>query len=101
PQVADAEYDQLFKLAEKVESTHPEWLTPMSPTQRVGSDRLSSQNTLEHLTPMLSLANSYNEEDLIDFDKQMKKLLADGEHIDYTVEPKFDGGSIVVIYEDN
>lgn len=101
PQIADPEYDQLFKLAERIESIHPEWLTPMSPTQRVGSDRLTSQDTLQHLSPMLSLANSYNEEDLIDFDKQMKKLLANDDHIDYTVEPKFDGGSIVVIYEAN
>lgn len=101
PQLADPEYDQLFKLAEKIEASHPEWVTAMSPTQRVGSDRMNTQDTIRHLSPMLSLANSYNEEDLVDFDKSVKKILANGEDIEYTVEPKFDGGSIVVVYENN
>lgn len=101
PQLADSEYDQLFKKAEEAEALHPEWLTAMSPTQRVGSDRPDGQNTIQHLSPMLSLANSYNEADLMDFDKSVRKLLGDKENIEYTVEPKFDGGSIVVVYENN
>lgn len=101
PQISDAEYDQLFKLAQNIETLHPEWLTPMSPTQRVGSDITNEQQTIRHLTPMLSLANSYNAADLADFDRQVRKLLSTDENIEYTVEPKFDGGSIVVVYEND
>lgn len=101
PQISDPEYDQLFKLAEAIESQHPEWLTPMSPTQRVGTDIVNEKDSIRHLTPMLSLANSYNEADLLDFDKQVRKLLANGADVQYTVEPKFDGGSIVLVYEED
>src|SRR5690625_3328451 len=88
-------------IAEKVEEENPEWITPMSPTQRVGSDRLNVTDTIEHLTPMLSLNNSYNADDLYDFDRQMKRLLGEDVRIQYTVEPKYDGGSIVVVYEND
>lgn len=101
PVISDTEYDTLFKLAEKIEETNPEWITPMSPTQRVGSDRLNVTDTIEHLSPMLSLNNSYNEDDLYDFDRQMKRLLGEDVEIHYTVEPKYDGGSIVVVYEND
>lgn len=101
PQISDTEYDRLFQLAEIIETNHPEWLTIMSPTQRVGSDRVNNQDSVQHLSPMLSLANSYNETDLIDFDKQVRKLLGNGENVNYSVEPKFDGGSIVLVYENN
>src|SRR5690625_62895 len=101
PVISDTEYDILFKLAEKVEEENPEWITPMSPTQRVGSDRLNVTDTIEHLTPMLSLNNSYNADDLYDFDRQMKRLLGEDVRIQYTVEPKYDGGSIVVVYEND
>src|SRR5690625_7457949 len=67
----------------------------MSPTQRVGSDRLNVTDTIEHLTPMLSLNNSYNADDLYDFDRQMKRWLGEVVRIQYTVEPKYDGGSFV------
>lgn len=101
PLISDAEYDRLFKLAQEIERKNPEWLTPMSPTQRVGSDRLNVTDTVEHLSPMLSLNNSYNAEDLYDFDRQMRRLLGEETLIEYTVEPKYDGGSIVVVYEDD
>lgn len=101
PQVSDPEYDRLFKLAESIERSHPEWLSPMSPTQRVGSDVVTGQDTIQHLSPMLSLANSYNEADLLDFDRQVRKILAHDEVVEYSVEPKFDGGSIVVVYDHN
>src|SRR5690606_23846706 len=101
PRISDPEYDQIFKLAEKIESLHPEWVTPLSPTQRVGSDLTTGQKTIQHLTPMLSLANSYNDVDLIDFDRQVQKLLGNTGKVEYTVEPKFDGGSIVVVYGEN
>ncbi len=103
PQISDFEYDQLYKLLEKVESENPKWLKPNSPTQRVSSDLTNSLQSVEHLTPMLSLDNTYNEEDLIDFENRIRKIcaIADDKDIEYLVEPKFDGGSLAVVYEDN
>ncbi len=101
PIVSDFEYDTLFKQLEAIETAHPEWVTPDSPTQRVSADLTSDFPSVEHLTPMLSLGNSYNAEDLIDFDQQIKRLLNLDENadIEYAVEPKFDGGSIALVYE--
>lgn len=103
PIISDSEYDSLFKKLEAIESTHPELITPDSPTQRVTSDLANTFETVDHLTPMLSLGNSYNAEDLKDFDEQIKKLtLTDVDaDIEYCVEPKFDGGSIAVVYEND
>lgn len=103
PVVSDYEYDQLFKQLEKIEAEHPDLITPASPTQRVSADLTSEFPEVEHLTPMLSLANSYNEEDLFEFDQQIKRLLniPEDEEIAYAVEPKFDGGSIAVVYEND
>ena len=101
--VSDFEYDQLFKQLEQIESENPSLITPDSPTQRVSADLTSEFPEVEHLTPMLSLANSYNEEDLFEFDQQIKRLLNIPEETDiqYAVEPKYDGGSIAVVYEDD
>ncbi|MDX1942155.1 MAG: NAD-dependent DNA ligase LigA [Saprospiraceae bacterium] len=101
PVVSDFEYDQLYKQLEKLEEAHPELVKPDSPTQRVSADLNSEFPEVAHLTPMLSLANSYNEEDLFDFDGQIKRLLgfAEDADIEYAVEPKFDGGSIALVYE--
>ncbi len=103
PLISDFEYDQLYKELEKLEEAHPELVTPDSPTQRVSDDQSSDFPTVAHIVPMLSLANSYNAEDLQDFDTQIKKLLGlDAEEaIEYSVEPKFDGGSIALIYEND
>lgn len=103
PVVSDFEYDQLYKHLEKIEAAHPELITPDSPTQRVSADLTAEFPEVEHLTPMLSLANSYNEEDLFEFDQQIKRLLniPEDEDIAYAVEPKFDGGSIAVVYEND
>ncbi|WP_236979050.1 NAD-dependent DNA ligase LigA [Membranihabitans maritimus] len=101
PLFSDREYDKLFQLAKEVEKQHAEWITPLSPTQRVGSDVENTFQTVSHLTPMLSLANSYNENDLFEFDTQMKKLLDRKDNVTYAVEPKYDGGSIVLVYEND
>jgi DNA ligase (NAD+) len=103
PVVSDYEYDQLYKLLEKLEADHPDLVTPDSPTQRVSSDLIEDFPSVEHLTPMLSLANSYNEEDLVEFDKQIKRYanIPEEQDIEYAVEPKFDGGSIAVVYEND
>ncbi|MBK9270624.1 MAG: NAD-dependent DNA ligase LigA [Saprospiraceae bacterium] len=103
PLISDYEYDQLYKLLERTESDHPDWISPDSPTQRVSSDLRSSFNSVAHLSPMLSLDNTYNLEDLIEFDKRIKKLcnVPETENLEYLVEPKFDGGSLAVVYENN
>lgn len=100
PLISDFEYDQLFKLLQALESQHPESASLLSPTKRVSSDLTDDFATVRHLIPMLSLDNSYNADDLIKFDMQVKKL-TERNNINYTVEPKYDGGSIALIYEDD
>ncbi|WP_421797852.1 NAD-dependent DNA ligase LigA [Haliscomenobacter sp.] len=103
PVVSDYEYDQLFKQLEKIETEHPELVNADSPTQRVSADLTEDFSQVEHLTPMLSLANSYNAEDLNDWDASIKRFLnidPDTE-LAYGVEPKFDGGSIALVYEND
>ena len=101
PVVSDFEYDLLYKQLEALEAAHPELVTPDSPTQRVSLDLTSDLPSVEHLTPMLSLANSYNAEDLYEFDAQFKRYLnlPENQDVAYAAEPKYDGGSIAVVYE--
>ena len=103
PVISDYEYDILYKKLEKIESEHPDLIVPDSPTQRVSNDQIATFETVRHLTPMLSLGNSYNAEDLLDFDRQIRKFtgLGDEDKVQYAVEPKFDGGSIALIYEND
>ena len=103
PVITDFEYDQLFDQLKTLEATQKITIRSDSPTQRISSDLSSDFPSVEHLTPMLSLGNSYNKEDLIDFDKQIKRLLflKEEEDVSYFVEPKFDGGSIALVYKDD
>lgn len=103
PVISDHEYDLLFKQLQAIETAHPELISADSPSQRVATDLITTFNTVKHIVPMLSLENSYNEEDLNDFDAQIKKLtgIPAEEKIIYAVEPKFDGGSIALVYEDD
>lgn len=103
PVVSDFEYDQLFKRLQDLEALFPEMIAPDSPTQRVSADLTEDFPSVEHLTPMLSLANSYDADDLNDFDEQVKKLtlLPEDEEVEYVVEPKFDGGTIALVYEND
>ncbi len=103
PVVSDFEYDSLFKRLEALEAQYPDLKKPDSPTQRVSNDLTEEFNTVEHLVPMLSLANSYNAEDLKDFDTQIKKfaMLTEEDDVEYVVEPKYDGGSIALVYEND
>jgi DNA ligase (NAD+) len=100
PLISDAEYDQLYKLLEKLEFDHPEIITIDSPTQRVGVGLIKDFPKTKHLVPMLSLENSYNSEDLLDWDRKARES-SGLDTITYTVEPKFDGASISLVYEDN
>lgn len=103
PVISDKEYDELFDLLKKYEAAHPNSITADSPTQRVTMDIVEGAPTVDHLVPMLSLANSYNAEDLNEFDASIKRLLniESDIHLEYCVEPKFDGGSIALIYEND
>jgi DNA ligase (NAD+) len=100
PLVADAEYDQLYKALEKLEQEDPRLITPDSPTQRVARDLIKDFPKVLHLAPMLSLENSYNAGDLVDWDKRSREMLKT-DIIEYCVEPKFDGASISLIYEND
>lgn len=104
PIISDFEYDTLFKKLEALEANFPNLLRQDSPSQRVSSDLTENFETVEHLTPMLSLDNSYNEEDLASFDTRIKKLIKEenpNRDISYCVEPKFDGGTIVLVYQND
>lgn len=96
--ISDYEYDQLYKELIILEKENPEEVTPDSPTQRVGSDITKEFPPVEHSTPMLSLSNSYDEIDLIDFDKRVKNILKTEEDIEYVTELKIDGVSISIVY---
>jgi|WetSurMetagenome_2_1015567.scaffolds.fasta_scaffold47990_2 DNA ligase (NAD+) len=100
PLVSDFEYDLLYKMLEALEKKFAASASPNSPTKRVSSDLTEDFATVRHLTPMLSLDNSYDENDLIKFDTQVQKL-TDLKEIVYSVEPKYDGGSIAVVYEND
>lgn len=100
PLVADAEYDKLYKSLEKIEAANPGLITPDSPTQRVAKELTKDFPTVSHLVPMLSLENSYDEDDLRAWDKKAREI-SGLTNIEYCVEPKFDGASISLIYEND
>lgn len=100
PLISDFEFDQLYKALEQIEREDPSLIVADSPTQRVAKGLTKEFPTVQHLVPMLSLDNSYNAEDLIDFDRKARELCG-LDSIEYCVEPKFDGGSISLIYEND
>ncbi len=100
PLISDFEYDTLYKLLEHFEKENPHGVTPDSPTQRVGKGLIKDFTKTQHLVPMLSLENSYNADELLDFDRKARELSGLDE-IEYCVEPKFDGASISLVYEND
>lgn len=100
PLISDFEYDQLYKSLKEIEEENPGLITPDSPTQRVAKGLTKEFPQVQHLVPMLSLDNSYNAEDLVDFDRRAREL-ANVEEIEYCIEPKFDGAGISLIYEND
>ncbi|MBU2505713.1 MAG: NAD-dependent DNA ligase LigA [Bacteroidetes bacterium] len=98
PKVSDFEYDKLYRELVDLETNHPHLITPDSPTQRVGSDLTKDFPSVEHKIPMLSLSNSYNEEELFQFDNRIREQLLE-EKIEYVAELKIDGVSVSIIYE--
>jgi DNA ligase (NAD+) len=100
PVLADVEYDTLFKQLKDIEAANPDLVTADSPTQRIALGLSEQFTSVSHLVPMLSLENSYNAEDLRDWDKRCRESAKEGE-IEYTVEPKYDGAGISLYYEDD
>jgi DNA ligase (NAD+) len=98
PDISDFEYDILLNELDTLEKKFPEFIVENSPTRRVGSDIIDEFVQYEHKYPMLSLGNTYNEEELRDFDTRIKKVTA--EPVDYVCELKFDGVSISITYRD-
>lgn len=105
PTISDAEYDLLFRELEDLEARYPQAVRSDSPTKRVGAAPLEGFKTVRHELPMLSLDNAMNEDELLEFDERVRRFLAK-EHainlqeIEYTVECKFDGVAVSLIYRD-
>ncbi|MBU4511108.1 NAD-dependent DNA ligase LigA, partial [bacterium] len=98
PTVADIEYDQLMRDLIELEEKYPQYLTPSSPTQRVGIEPVSGFTTVEHITPMQSLANAFSTEELIAFDQRIKKIIPQ-QKLEYVIELKIDGLAVALVYE--
>lgn len=101
PVFADVEYDALFRLLKEVEAQNPDLVTPDSPTQRVAFGLSEKFPPVAHLVPMLSLDNTYNAEDLRAWDKRVRAALPADAVVEYCVEPKYDGASISLVYEND
>lgn len=101
PVISDAEYDALMRELKKLEEMYPELITPDSPTQRVGFKPAEGFKEVAHAEPMLSLDDAMNEEEVIEFDKRIKRFLnlPEDQPVEYTVEPKIDGLAIELVYE--
>lgn len=97
PTISDHEYDQLLRELISLENQFPQFITPDSPTQRVGGEVLEGFKKVEHRVPMLSLSNAFNEQDLRDFDRRVRQAL--GEDYEYVCELKIDGLAISLRYE--
>jgi DNA ligase (NAD+) len=98
PEISDREFDRLLDELRDLERQHPEWVTPDSPTQRVGGAPLQEFASVRHRVPMLSIENTYNPGELREFDGRVRKLLS-GQPFSYIVEQKIDGVSLSLVYE--
>jgi DNA ligase (NAD+) len=98
PEISDVEYDRLLKELFDLEKRFPDVDVSDSPTQRVGASPLEKFGTISHLTPMLSLANAFSEQDISDFGERIKRFLGTHENITFVVEPKLDGTAVNLIY---
>ena len=98
PEISDEEYDKLMEELRELEEKFPEFITPDSPTQRVGAPPAKEFKSVKHIKPMLSLDTAKDEEEVRAFDRRIRKEI--GEDVDYVAEPKLDGLSVELIYED-
>ncbi len=100
PEKSDREYDRLMQRLKDLEAKHPDWITPDSPTQRVGGQPAEGFDTVVHKVPMLSLDNTYNVDELKEFHPRVVKNLGTEEGLEYVVELKIDGLGVSLFYED-
>ncbi len=98
PKISDTEYDHLFKKLEQIEKLHPDWISPISPTQRIGETLTSGFKTIAHKIPMLSLANTYSQEEIDNFIDRMHRL-TEKKDLQFCCELKMDGIAISATYE--
>src|SRR5690606_39213794 len=98
PSISDREYDRLMAELIELETAHPELASPDSPTQRVGGDVQTALKSVRHAVPMMSIDNTYNEAEVRAFDDRVRRAL-DGGMPAYVLEPKIDGTSISLRYE--
>jgi DNA ligase (NAD+) len=98
PVISDFEFDKKLEALNALEKQYPEFADPDSPTQKVGGDITKEFITVKHKWPMLSLGNTYNEQELVDFDQRVRKAI--GDNFEYVCELKFDGLSMSLTYED-
>lgn len=99
PLISDYEYDQMLIKLREIESRHPEWITPDSPTQRAGAAALNKFIKVKHPAPILSLANAFNGDDVIAWYDRIAKLDSRVEKSEFVLEPKIDGLTVVLHYE--
>ncbi len=102
PEISDADYDSLRKRLNDIEEKHPEWVTPDSPSKKVGASPSKKFKKIQHARPMLSLGNVFSDEEVYDFIGRLRRFLgmADDQDIDIWAEPKIDGLSCSIRYED-
>lgn len=99
PEISDAEYDALFRRLQELEAAHPGVRSAESPTERVGAPPAERFTTVRHTLPMLSLANAMNEEEVLEFDRRVRRALRSDGAIAYVAEPKLDGVAVELVYE--
>lgn len=99
PEISDSEYDRLMQKLIQLEKAHPDLASPDSPTARVGAPPLAKFDSIAHSIPMLSLDNGFADEDILDFDKRVKRYLDLKSDVIYTAEPKMDGVAVELVYE--
>lgn len=99
PVISDAEYDQLVFRLKQIEFAHPDWVTPDSPSQRVGGMPLEKFNKIRHPSPILSLANGFEKTDVLAWIERIKKIDSRVAEADFVLEPKIDGLTVVLTYQ--
>ena len=100
PEISDAEYDEHFRRLQAMERKYPDLAGPDSPTQRVGAEPQDKFSTVEHVAPMLSLDSTQEVDELLRFDERVRKALGEGTDPTYVLEPKLDGASMELVYEE-
>jgi DNA ligase (NAD+) len=99
PEISDAAYDRMLRKLKRLEAQYPQLVRPDSPTVRVGAPPLEKFDSVAHSIPMLSLDNGFNDEEILEFDRRVRRNLSVSGNIIYTAEPKMDGVAVELIYE--